>query len=327
MAIVNALDQGPQLNFWGVSYGTVLGQVAASMFPDRIGRMLLDGNLRADDYATTQWLTSFAGAELCPLADYHGRNTSGKSLMRSFDEKFQSLRNESPGGLNATESELRLTNAHLLKASIMTELYVPQAYPSIASRIEGLFMGNETAMLPPDEGSLNTGWNVLDDVFPGIACSDTSFRAEDPDDQFSMYQAHISQGSFAETTFPSRFQCAQWKFAAAEQIDLNKLRDLKTSSPILVVNSRYDPITSLSGAWEMSSQLRGSRVVVHQGVGHGLINHSSNCTQDAVTRYFVDGKMPELNTTCLPNMNAFEYAHLKISKARKNDTKQPEIAK
>lgn len=46
------------LNYWGFSYGTLIGQTFASMFPDRIGRVVLDGVVDPDDYVTGAWLTS-----------------------------------------------------------------------------------------------------------------------------------------------------------------------------------------------------------------------------------------------------------------------------
>ncbi|KIX10251.1 uncharacterized protein Z518_01332 [Rhinocladiella mackenziei CBS 650.93] len=48
----------PLLNYWGFSYGTYLGNTFASMFPERIGRMVLDGVVDADDYAATGWTTN-----------------------------------------------------------------------------------------------------------------------------------------------------------------------------------------------------------------------------------------------------------------------------
>lgn len=39
-----------KLQFFGISYGTMLGNTFASMFPDRVGRMALDGIVDADDY-------------------------------------------------------------------------------------------------------------------------------------------------------------------------------------------------------------------------------------------------------------------------------------
>lgn len=42
----------PRLQYLGFSYGTLLGTTFMSMFPGRVGRMVLDGVVDADDYAT-----------------------------------------------------------------------------------------------------------------------------------------------------------------------------------------------------------------------------------------------------------------------------------
>jgi pimeloyl-ACP methyl ester carboxylesterase len=42
----------PRLQYYGFSYGTLLGNYFASLFPERIGRLVLDGVCNADDYAT-----------------------------------------------------------------------------------------------------------------------------------------------------------------------------------------------------------------------------------------------------------------------------------
>ena len=42
--LVDSLNgEGSDVNFWGISYGTVIGTYLTQMFPDRIGRVILDG--------------------------------------------------------------------------------------------------------------------------------------------------------------------------------------------------------------------------------------------------------------------------------------------
>lgn len=72
MQIVDAIDEGPLLNFYGkcpvhvsspilltlcgwlgMSYGTALGATIAAMFPDRIRTMILDANLNPHEYYNT----------------------------------------------------------------------------------------------------------------------------------------------------------------------------------------------------------------------------------------------------------------------------------
>ncbi|KAJ4135112.1 hypothetical protein NW768_004729 [Fusarium equiseti] len=325
MSIVDALGQGEKLNYWGISYGSILGQVVASMFPKRMGRILLDSNPKVDDYAAATWLSSVrdtersivnlfddcveSGEELCSLANYHGKNTTGESLMNTFKDQLGIWTNRANSKENATESELVALALIKFKNLVLQELYNPINYPNLASRIEGLFKNNETAMLKPGGLNLESKWNpFVDQANNAIACGDSSFRAEVPDDLFSMYQALLAEASWGDTQMIGRFRCARWKFSAAEQIDLDKIRSVNTSYPVLVINGRYDPVTPLSGSWEVSAQFRRSRLVVHKGVGHGVINHSSNCTNAIIAEYFIDGKMPKLNTTCSPDMTAFEYA-------------------
>ncbi|RFN46292.1 hydrolase or acyltransferase (alpha/beta hydrolase superfamily) [Fusarium flagelliforme] len=298
ISIVDALGQGDKLNYWGSSYGTVLGQVAASMFPKRVGRILLDANLNADDYAAGTWLTGaidtertlanlfndcvMSGKDLCSLADFHGKSTTGESLMNTFREVFKPV--------EGTKSEDAQT-LYLFKRKLFKHLYDPSQYPSIVKAIEPLFTGDKPYNCTLRDADPTTEWNPQPDrPLSGIACSDSSLRVEDVDDFFSLAQ------------------CSNWKFSAAEPINLNKLCNVNTSNPILVINGRYDPITSLRSAWEVSTKFRGSRVVVHEGAGHGLIAHPSNCTNNIVVRYFIDGEMPKMNTTCSPDETAFQYA-------------------
>lgn len=49
-AIAEALGEDGLIRFWGFSYGTVLGATLAAMFPDKVDRFTLDGNVSPIDY-------------------------------------------------------------------------------------------------------------------------------------------------------------------------------------------------------------------------------------------------------------------------------------
>jgi len=41
--LVRSLEGVPQFDYWGISYGTVIGTMYAAMFPQNVGRIILDG--------------------------------------------------------------------------------------------------------------------------------------------------------------------------------------------------------------------------------------------------------------------------------------------
>ncbi|KAM5354898.1 hypothetical protein ACJ41O_001544 [Fusarium nematophilum] len=336
ISIVDALDEGGKLNYWGTSYGTVLGQVAAAMFPDRMGRVMLDAVLAAESYLADSWvggaedteralLNLFseciaAGAELCPLANYTGDNTTPQSLMDALGDLFEELKNvtEVPKDVGFTlEDQSYGGNSMIveIKGKILEKLYSPMDFPVVLKIVYNSLQRNWKEALNVTATDLTSPWNLGTDSYLGISCGDSSYRVDDPEDLYSFTQAHLAQSSFADSLLLARATCARWRFSAAEKVDKNILQNVRTSFPILFVNGIYDPITPISHAWEASARYRDSRVIVHEGAGHGLTAHPSNCTNKAVQEYFDDGKIPEVGTVCKPNMSAFEYIQAEAAKA------------
>ncbi|KAH6980179.1 Alpha/Beta hydrolase protein [Fusarium venenatum] len=351
MSIVDALSQGDKLNYWGISYGTVLGQVVASMFPKRVGRIVLDSNLNADDYAANAWLDSLIDTErslanvfddcvksrkdACSLADFHGKNTTGESLLETFKEKLEVASADAA-------SEEEGDEAYAMKQNILAGLYAPSSFPELSTQIEAFLKRHKsndtpkssdttkrsntpkpsdtpTPLIPTSKWSPQTEY-----ALPAIACGDSSYRANEPDDLFPIYKALYEQSSFSDLIISDAVTCSQWKFSAVEPIDFNKLRNVDTSNPILVVNGRYDPVTSLQSALKVAAKFPGSRLVVHEGAGHSSLAHPSSCTIHAIRNYFVDGKMPEVNTTCSTDMTAFEWANNAQTKTKAEAKKKKE---
>ncbi|KAJ4377477.1 hypothetical protein N0V83_000302 [Neocucurbitaria cava] len=348
--IVDALNEDGLLRFWGRSYSTVLGQTFAAMFPDRVGRILLDSVVRFDDYHSGQWLTANrdtevalvnffrecvgAGPEACPLANLTGPSTTPESLHQELGKAFQQLLDEpvilpdsytplsqpwwQPGGITLYQE---------LKYWLLVNLYQPAQFPTVYALVDGALKGNGQSVLetltttPPSDNATTPEipWHLGVNAFHGIACSDSPLRADAPEDMYALLRAQAAQGSWSDVFGPQTWACAQWKFDAAERFT-GPFTAINTSFPLLMANGAHDPIAPLSGAWETSTNFPGSRLVTHNGHGHGVMNHPSNCTIKAIHDYFNDGTLPEVGTVCEPNQPAYEIALEAAAAASGNNT-------
>ncbi|KAF5713587.1 tripeptidyl aminopeptidase [Fusarium mundagurra] len=328
--IATALGEGNRINYWGISYGTVLGQVLAGMFPGRIERMLLDGNLLADDYVKDLGLHGTRDAEEalyhfydeCMAAANNSCHSASK-LPKERDDFLEALNRVFMvytgvgGGLGSTKS-LGLTRVFL------QALYDIKGYFLLDKLIDTAWGGNASMLLQeaPDLAGFTTAWNPQFNIAHlAILCSDATFRAETIKEfksHFSLYEGNRAlDDPFYLSAMLEASPCSRWNIHAAEAINLTSLSRVETKNPILLVNGKYDPVTPLGNARKISARFPGSQVVVHKGVGHGITSHPSNCTQEIINRYFISGELPLEETTCEPDLSVFEMLDMSPGLTRK----------
>ncbi|EXJ62950.1 hypothetical protein A1O7_03394 [Cladophialophora yegresii CBS 114405] len=149
----------PLLNYWGLSYGTYLGNTFASMFPGRIGRMILDGVVDADDYAATGWTTNlqdnnktwekffdycFEAGDKCTLSD---ASVHGPAEMQQKVEDFLAELKHNPLPLVENGNAFVLTYFDL-KSMIHGHLYQPiQLWPMLALILRALMERDERSAI------------------------------------------------------------------------------------------------------------------------------------------------------------------------------------
>ena len=154
-------DPIPLINYWGFSYGTILGNTLVSLFPDRIGRVILDGVADAVDYsASPGWLSNlqttdkalhllyescFEGGSACPL---FSEADSGPSAIESRVNGLLEVlaQNPMPTVHNGTTELITYTD---VRQVIFQSTYGPtQYYPALAQLLSDLLCGNATLMIP-----------------------------------------------------------------------------------------------------------------------------------------------------------------------------------
>ncbi|KAJ3549577.1 hypothetical protein NM208_g435 [Fusarium decemcellulare] len=328
LRIVEALGEDGKLRFWGTSYGTILGQTFAAMFPDRVDRLLFDSTMPTEDYYVGHWGSALEGADdslsnyfsecitagptVCPLANYSGPSTKPQDLTSALNEAFAELIKNpvllpdsfppllpwwQPGGVTLYSQ---------LKYRAFTFLYNAGKFGKLNNIVSLTLARNWTGLteliadVPADELKAPSQY-----AFHGIACAESALRAKSLDELYSVIQYQAGKSNWADTFGPQVWPCAQWPVKAVEIFE-GAIRNVTTKVPALFVNGAYDPITPLRGAWEASASFPMSRVLIHKGHGHGVMNHPSNCTIKAITEYFEEGKLPKNGVECEPDQTAFE---------------------
>ncbi|KAI1869017.1 uncharacterized protein JN550_006004 [Neoarthrinium moseri] len=169
---------------YGISYGTVIGTTFASMFPDRVGRMILDGVLDAEQYYDNDWrdnvdqmdetmemFSSFchsAGPETC---SFWGPTPA--DITARMDCIIDQLQNH-PVALSGVQSRNlpELVTYSDLKALFINATYAPLAsFPDMADILHQLEHGNVSSL----RGKF-VGQDITSDARLVIQCTDSYRR-------------------------------------------------------------------------------------------------------------------------------------------------------
>lgn len=328
LEITNALGEGGKLRYWGLSYGSILGDYFAAMFPDKIERMTLDGNVNPWDYQSGTYGNYPADADKTFNAFLeecikHSENcTLASSLNATKPAHIIDAINTqlAPVAAVADQSTTNYFTLAAIKGFVYTKLYWPATWPTMAETLAALLAGEVPEGLVPDPSTNSTApkYNALSpNGIDGIRCSDALWSGTtDPLEILDVveWQATNSE-NFGDTGYHQTWACAAWKMPAKERYK-GTFSDIKTSFPILYVNGNFDPATPAVSAKNASAGFDGSKVLLHNGYGHGLTADPSDCVKKHVRDYFVDGTLPDENAeVCEPNEGPWEMYAKQVAAA------------
>lgn len=308
--IVDALGEDGLLRYYGWSYGTALGSYVAAMFPDRVERMVLDGNLDPNAYQAGHYGDFLQDADKvflaflqecldnrsrCSLAQYTNANSTD-DLLNALNVVAQPL------AINASDSDLAWAIYTSVKQAIYQNLYFPASWPATADLITSFLNGTYNAMA----GSPNTTVEPYDLGLTspiGIRAADAVWRTDSVEEYLPRVQAQEGLSSF-DMGFPSLWISARWKINATERYEGDFKK--QTRHPILYINGEYDPVTPIANAYSASQGFEGSVVLRHTGYGHGSVVDLSECVGQHAQAYFKDGVLPPAGLRCEPDKGPWE---------------------
>jgi pimeloyl-ACP methyl ester carboxylesterase len=303
MDILRAALGDQKLSYLGKSYGTYLGAVYAQEFPQRVGRVVLDGAMDPDLTSEQENLTqavAFDKELRLFLADC--AKQSGCVLGTDPNAAFTKLQTW-VAGLDAHpiagDATRKLDEAYAL-TGISVAMYDQSWWPDLRVALSRAFSGDGSVLLAmadayndrenghfvDNEAEANYAVNCVD--HPDEATSVAQIEAELP-----AYQK--AAPFFGAMVDWSSLPCAYW---GAKPTSAPHDIAAPGAAPILVVGTTNDPATPYFWARQLAGQLTSGRLLTMNGDGHTAYRRGSTCIDSAVDAYFLTGALPASGTVC-----------------------------
>jgi pimeloyl-ACP methyl ester carboxylesterase len=305
--VIRALLGAEKLDYLGFSYGTFLGTVYANLFPDRVGRFVLDGavdptmpadvqsviQLKGFDSALKAYLTACASESDCPLK---GSLTSN---LNSVSEFLRSLEGDPLANSDDPNREVTIwaveTGMMMALYSQSYWTYLNQAFTDALDSGDGT-MFQRLADAYNDRGDNGEYLSNINEANIAINCldsrEDSSTEAVAQQNQ-RMLEASPTLGRYWQ--FGS-ILCADWPYPVRGQLTDYSAQGTPT---IVVVGTTNDPATPYSQAVALANDvLSNGYLITFEGEGHTVYGGNSPCVDDAVDNFFITGEVLPGETRC-----------------------------
>lgn len=299
-----------KLNYVGFSYGTAIGATYATMFPERIRAMVLDGSVSPTATDLQQTISQAQGFERTYLnfiatcdAD-PGCALSGRTAQTV--EEVRGRLDTDPMTVDTPSGERKLTR-DLFDIGLATGLYDDSIWGPLARAIDSIDSGDSSGgelvftLVDRQLGRNPDGsWDNSSDAQTLVNCADADVRPSQQEAIEAMDEVAESAPTFGEVLKTAPLGCLDWPEPA------NPVPEWSASGapPILVVGTLGDPATPYEWSEQMNQALAGSVLLTYEGDGHTAFLRGGPCVDDAVVAYLVNLELPETGTRCPANEQA-----------------------
>ena len=301
MDLLRAVLGDKELNYLGYSYGTFLGATYAELYPDKAGRLVLDGAIDPSTPGLEVSTTQGIGFESALRAYMQSCLDSAECPFNgSVDDAMADL-----GALLASADRSPLPNgddremgADSMMTGIIAALYSQDSWSYLTQGLTEALQGDPYTMF------------VLADFYNGreegvyIDNSSEAFRAyncmdypveDDPDAEAAAEKLLAEKAPTVAPYWSGPDSCSVWPYpptGAREEIHA------EGAGPILVVGTTNDPATPYAWSEALAEQLEEGVLITRVGEGHTGYNKGNSCVDDAVEAFLLDDTVPEDGLRC-----------------------------
>lgn len=301
MDLIRAVLGDKQLNYLGYSYGTFLGATYAKLYPEKVGRLVLDGAIDPAVPGLEVGATQALGFESALRAYMQDCLDSGECPFNgTVDEAMTDL-----GALLASvdstplkSGDGRMLGADSLMTAIIAALYSQDSWGYLTQALDEALQGDPTsALFLADFYNGRENGTYTDnsaEAFRAYNCMD--YPVEDDPAAEAAINAKIAQG--APTIAPywtGPDSCSVWPYPPTGTRGEIKAEG---AGPILVIGTTNDPATPYEWSESLANQLEEGVLITRVGEGHTGYNKGNACVDDAVEAFLLDDVVPEDGLRC-----------------------------
>ena len=280
----------PKLNYLGKSYGTYLGTLYASLYPTKVGKMILDGAIDPTISIQEQDMAQAKGFELA-LNQFLSENKISKIEIFNLFKKLRIEPLSTKSNRNLTDSLAILGVASALYDDVI-------GWPKLETAINDASAGDGSKLLAlADEytGRTKTGkyFSNENDVATLISCLD--------------WPNHATFAEMQSTS--SRFRSTApilGPYLAFSQLACNYLEPSKNKNslnintikidPVLIIGVTRDPATPYEWAAALYKKFHDSIFLTLEANGHTGQGRGFSCIDKKVDFYLLNSKITHIRS-------------------------------
>ena len=298
-----------KLHYLGKSYGTYLGATYADLFPQLVGRFVLDGVVAPDltsqevnlgqakgfETATRAWAQFCIDKGSCPLGDSVDEVMAGiRDFLRRVDDQ--------PLSETGDRAVTRLTEGWA-STGIAAAMYDQGMWDTLVEAMREALKGNGTELMGLANGYADRepggGYrgNIMEVIY-AVNCLDKP----ESDDVTAHAAAAEASTQEAPTWGPfltwSSLPCGSWPVGSPRSEEPPAKVTAEGAAPIVVVGTTRDPATPYEWSVRLHDQLATSSLITYDGDGHTAYMRSNRCVDGPIDTFYLKGTVPKDGLTC-----------------------------
>jgi pimeloyl-ACP methyl ester carboxylesterase len=287
MEILRLLLNEKKLNFLGKSYGTYLGTLYAALYPETVGRIVLDGAVSPNVSMREQQLAQAVAFDKA----LNNFLATQKRFKLSDIKKLLSDADTNP----MEGSDGRYAGQSIAITAIATTLYDSgDGWKDLKKMLnQAIVKRDPTEMFKQaddynNRDSAGNYYSNQTDVSIIINCLD--WKGPRTIEEITSDRGAFTKAApiFGPYLYLAGLPCKYWK--TEPQLPPMPLKNIDTS-PVLVIGVTNDPATPYEWAEDLVKVFTNGKLLTLNGDGHTGHNQGNECVDSVVDSYFLTGKI------------------------------------